>query len=49
MACGGAGDFGGKRVNLTRNGQVKSFDYYKLKKNPADDPKLLPGDQVDYQ
>jgi polysaccharide export outer membrane protein len=48
-ACGGSGDFAGNRVNLIRSGQVQQYDLRKLKKNPADDPRLNPGDQVDLQ
>jgi len=48
-ACGGPGDFASDRVNLIRSGQVASYSYKKLKKNPADDPRLNPGDQVDLQ
>jgi polysaccharide export outer membrane protein len=46
-ACGGVGDFGGDKVNLIRNGGVTTLSIKKLKRNPVDDPKLLPGDQVD--
>jgi polysaccharide export outer membrane protein len=48
-ACGGPSDFGGDRINLIRSGQVASYSYKKLKRNPADDPPLHPGDQVDLQ
>jgi protein involved in polysaccharide export with SLBB domain len=47
-ACGGPSDFATKKVNVIRNKQFMTYDYYKLRKNPADDPKLLPGDQVDF-
>ena len=48
MAAGGPGDFASKKVNLIRSGQVMTYEYYKLKKKPADDPKVLPGDQIDF-
>lgn len=46
-AVGGVGDFGGDKVNLIRNGTSTQYRISKLKKNPADDPRLLPGDQID--
>jgi|GEM_PF-2932379 len=46
-ACGGVGDFGGDKVNLIRNAEVTTFSIKKLKRKPIDDPKLLPGDQLD--
>lgn len=46
-ACGGVGDFGGDKVNLIRNAEVVTFSIKKLKRKPIDDPKLLPGDQLD--
>ena len=48
-ACGGGSDFAGDRINLIRSGQVATYSYKKLKRNPADDPHLNPGDQVDLQ
>jgi len=48
-AVGGPGDFGGDKVNLIRNGEVTQYSIKKLKKKPVDDPRLLPGDQVDLQ
>jgi protein involved in polysaccharide export with SLBB domain len=48
-ACGGPSDFAGDRINLIRSGQLATYSYKKLKKNPADDPRLNPGDQVDLQ
>lgn len=46
-ACGGPGDFGGDKVNLIRNGAIERHSLKKLNKNPAEDPKLLPGDRLD--
>lgn len=46
-ACGGVGDFGGDKVNLIRNATVTTFSIKRLKRKPIDDPKLLPGDQLD--
>ncbi len=48
-ACGGQSDFAGDRINLIRSGQFATYSYKKLKRNPADDPPLNPGDQVDMQ
>jgi polysaccharide export outer membrane protein len=47
-AAGGPSDFAGRRVNLIRGGQVTTFDIRKLNKNPSEDPKLFPGDRIDY-
>lgn len=45
---GGPGDFAGKKVRLLRNGQVVSvFDIKVLRRDPAADPKVLPGDRID--
>src|SRR5688500_3711295 len=46
--CGGLGDFSnGKNIRLVRNGAIAGvFHLKELQKNPAIDPKLLPGDQV---
>jgi protein involved in polysaccharide export with SLBB domain len=46
-AAGGPGDFASDKVNLIRGGQVTTYSIKRLKRNPADDPALLPGDQVD--
>jgi polysaccharide export outer membrane protein len=46
-AAGGAGDFGGDKIELIRNGQKTTYSIKKLKKDPMDDPKLLPGDRLD--
>jgi polysaccharide biosynthesis/export protein len=46
--AGGTGDFAGKKVRLMRNGQVINlYDFKILRRDPASDPKLLPGDRVD--
>ncbi len=46
--AGGPGDFGGKKVQLLRNGQVINvYEIKRLRRDPAADPKLLPGDRVD--
>ena len=47
MAAGGPGDFAGKKINLIRNGAITVYRYDKLQKDPSQDPRLLPGDQVD--
>lgn len=46
-ACGGFSDFADqKHVRLTRNGKTTIYDMREIRKNPASDPKLLPGDQI---
>jgi polysaccharide export outer membrane protein len=47
MAAGGAGDFGGDKVNLIRSGNRSTYSLKKIRANPADDPRLFPGDQVE--
>ncbi len=46
--CGGLGEFSnGKNIRIIRNQQVVgTYNYKDLQKSPANDPKLLPGDQV---
>lgn len=46
--AGGPSDFAGDKINLIRGGTVTLYRYKALKKNPNDDPKLVPGDQVDF-
>ena len=46
-AAGGVGDFGGDKVTLTRGGEKKQYSLKRLKRTPAEDPRLLPGDLVD--
>jgi polysaccharide export outer membrane protein len=47
QSAGGLTDFGSpKGTRLIREGQVAVYDLRALDKNPAADPKLLPGDQV---
>lgn len=46
-AAGGAGDFGGDKVSLVRGGKATFYSIKKLKKDPSQDPKLLPGDQLE--
>ena len=47
-SASGPSDFAGDKINLIRSGTITLYRYKALKKNPADDPKLLPGDQVDF-
>ena len=48
MAANGPGDFfNGKKVHLIRDGKILNYDYKKLQKDPSQDPRLQPGDQVD--
>ena len=44
---GGPGDFSGDKINLIRNGAITPYSYRKLQKDPSQDPRLLPSDQVD--
>ncbi len=46
-AAGGPADFAGDKIKLSRNRQVTVYSRKSLNKNPADDPRLLPGDQID--
>jgi polysaccharide export outer membrane protein len=46
-AQGGAGDFAGDKIHLIRGGAITVYSYKKLQKDPTQDPRLLPGDQVD--
>ncbi len=46
--CGGLDDFSsGKNIRLIRAGKVMGTYNYKKMTDPSQDPKLLPGDQVD--
>ena len=46
-SAGGPGDFAGDKINLIRSGKITLYSYKKLKKDPSQDPRLLPSDQVD--
>ena len=46
-AAGGASDFAGDKIRLTRGGKVEFFSRKKLEKNPALDPRIEPGDQIE--
>jgi protein involved in polysaccharide export with SLBB domain len=48
-AAQGAGDFAGNKIRLIRNGKVLMFDKKVIAKDPAQDPHLMPGDQVEHQ
>jgi polysaccharide export outer membrane protein len=46
-ACGGFSDFADKkRILLTRDGKTIQYSAPEIAKNPASDPKVLPGDQI---
>jgi len=47
MSAGGPTEWGGKRIYLTRSGEVRRYDYKKIKARPADDERVLPGDQIE--
>ena len=44
---GGPGDFAGDKINLIRDGKITVYRYKQLQKDPSQDPRLQPGDQVD--
>jgi protein involved in polysaccharide export with SLBB domain len=46
-AAGGAGDFGGKWVDMIRRGKPATINLKELKKDPSKDFPLLPGDQLE--
>lgn len=46
-AAGGTGDFAGDKINLIRGGKITLYSFKKLKKDPSQDPRLMPSDQVD--
>lgn len=48
-SAGGKGEFGSNKINLIRGGQVRRYDLKKIKARPADDERLLPGDQIELQ
>lgn len=48
-ACGGPNEFASDKINLIRGGTVTQYRLKLLKKNPADDPRIQPGDQVELQ
>ena len=47
MSANGPGDFAGNKIHLIRDGKILNYDYKKLQKDPSQDPRLQPGDQVD--
>ena len=46
-AAGGASDFAGDKIRLTRGGKVQFFSRKKLYKDPSQDPRIEPGDQIE--
>ena len=46
-AAGGPSDFAGDKINLIRGGKITQYRYKLLQKEPSQDPRLLPSDQVD--
>lgn len=46
-AAGGPADFAGDKIRLTRNKKLSIFGRKKLLKFPDQDPKLMPGDQIE--
>jgi polysaccharide export outer membrane protein len=47
MAAGGPSDFGGDKIHLIRGGKITVYSYKKLRRDPSQDQKLLPGDSVE--
>jgi protein involved in polysaccharide export with SLBB domain len=45
--AGGGGDFSGDKVDLIRNGKRTTFSLKNIRRNPSEDPRLMPGDQID--
>jgi protein involved in polysaccharide export with SLBB domain len=46
-AAGGPSDFAGDKIHLIRGGKITLYRYKQLQKEPSQDPRLLPSDQVD--
>ncbi len=46
-AAGGLNDFAKQTAFLTRGGKRQQFDLKRLRKDPSQDPKIMPGDQVE--
>ena len=46
-AAGGANDFAGDKIRLTRGGKVEFYSRKKLYKDPSQDPRIEPGDQIE--
>lgn len=46
-AGGGPSDFAGDKIRLIRGGKVEFFSRKQLYKDPAKDPRIAPGDQVE--
>jgi protein involved in polysaccharide export with SLBB domain len=46
-AAGGPADFAGDKIRLTRNQKNTVYSRKRLLKNPDQDPKLFPGDQIE--
>jgi len=46
-SAGGGGDFAGDKVELIRGGKMLMFSIKKLRKDPTQDPKLMPGDRIE--
>jgi protein involved in polysaccharide export with SLBB domain len=49
MVAGGGGDFSSDKVHLIRGGKVTVYSVKKLRRDPTEDPKLLPGDSIELQ
>ena len=46
-AAGGPSDFAGDKIRLTRGGKLQFFSRKKLYKDPSQDPRTEPGDQIE--
>ena len=46
-AAGGASDFAGDKIRLTRSGKATVYSRKQLSRDPGADPKTQPGDQIE--
>jgi protein involved in polysaccharide export with SLBB domain len=49
LAAGGGDDWASDKVHLIRGGKVTVYSVKKLRRDPSQDQRLLPGDQVELQ
>ena len=45
--AGGASEFAGDKIRLIRGGKYEIYSRKLLTREPANDPKVLPGDQIE--
>jgi len=46
-AAGGGGDFAGDKIDLIRGGKKAVYSRKRIEKDPAQDPRLMPGDRIE--